>query len=104
MGATAPHIGDIPRCGEPEITSRTRAFLESRCGELEVQEKSSVNVEMELTQDDNYSVALTLADFAKHLKFIPVSPTLRSARKNRPREMKPSSASVRSASCVGWLR
>ena len=54
-GSSTAHIGDIPWRGEPEVLPKIRDYLEQRSGELKLREPSSVDVGMELEQDDDFS-------------------------------------------------
>ena len=74
-------VGDILRCGEPDLPQRVRCFLEKRFGKSKVQEKSFVRVGMELAQETDLSVTLTQEDFAKKLNSHPTSPALRAGRR-----------------------
>ena len=63
-GAFTTQIDDILGCGEQDVLSRTRTFLEARFRKLRLQEPSIAHVGMEASQADNYSVRFSQKDFS----------------------------------------
>ena len=83
VGVFTTHIDDILGCGEDEVMTKLREFLEIRFGELKVQESKFVHVGMELEQDATFSATLTQKEFTENLKPLGTSPKFWAARQQR---------------------
>ena len=81
VGAAATHIYDVPGCGEPDLLLKGHCFSEKRFGKLDVQEKSFVQVSMEVSMENDFSATSTQEDFAENLKFLSTSPKLWASQK-----------------------
>ena len=76
VGVIATQADDVPGCGEPDITSKTRDFLEMRSGKLGGSGEVLCACRNVADPGGEFLGKFDQVDFAKNPEIIPTSPML----------------------------